>query len=60
MTEFVAVAGIVGQMIAWTVVRRERWPFWPATVVTFAALGVASVLVGESSRRSRVTWSGPG
>lgn len=47
MTEFVAVAGIVGQMIAWTVVRRERWPFWPATVVTFAALGVASVLVGD-------------
>jgi CAAX protease family protein len=47
MTEFVAVAGIVGQMIAWTVVRRERWPFWPAAVVTFAALGVASVLVGD-------------
>ena len=47
MTEFVAVAGIVGQMVVWTVVRRERWPFWPATVVTFAALGVASVLVGD-------------
>ena len=47
MTEFVAVAGIVGQMVAWTVVRRERWPFWPATVVTFAVLGVASVLVGD-------------
>ena len=47
MTEFVAMAGIVGQMIAWTVVRRERWPFWPATVVTFAVLGVASVLVGD-------------
>ena len=47
MTEFVAMAGIVGQMIAWTVVRRERWPFWPATVVTFAVLGVASFLVGD-------------
>jgi hypothetical protein len=47
MTGFVATAGIVGQMVAWTVVRRERWPFWPATVVTFAVLGVASVLVGD-------------
>jgi CAAX protease family protein len=34
-------------MVAWTVVRRERWPFWPATVVAFAVLGVASVLVGD-------------
>ena len=41
MSEIVAVAGIVGQMIAWTVVRRERWAFWSATVVTFAVLGVA-------------------
>jgi membrane protease YdiL (CAAX protease family) len=47
MSQFVVVAGIVGQMIAWTVVRRERWPFWPATVVTFAVLGVASVLAGD-------------
>jgi membrane protease YdiL (CAAX protease family) len=47
VSEVVAVAGIVGQMIAWTVVRRERWPFWTATVVTFAVLGVASVLAGD-------------
>jgi len=46
MSEIVAVIGIVGQMIAWTVVRRERWAFWSATVVTFAVLGVASVLAG--------------
>jgi len=32
MSEIVAVIGIVGQMIAWTVVRRERWAFWSATV----------------------------
>jgi membrane protease YdiL (CAAX protease family) len=47
MSEVVAVAGIVGQMVAWTIVRRERWPFWTATVVTFAVLGVASVLAGD-------------
>jgi uncharacterized protein len=47
MSDVVVAAGIVGQIIVWTLVRRGRLRFWPATVVTFAVVGITSVLVGD-------------
>jgi membrane protease YdiL (CAAX protease family) len=47
MSGLVVVAGIVGQAVAWSLVRRGRLRFWPATAVTFAAVGIASLVVGD-------------
>jgi hypothetical protein len=38
-------AGIVLQVVAWRLIATRRVPFWPATSVTFAILGIAAVLV---------------
>ena len=48
MTAVVAV-GIVAQIVVWRLVARDRVPFWPATVGTFAVLGIASILAGDPS-----------
>ena len=49
MPEAVIVAGIVAQVVVWRMVVRDRLPFWPATALTFAVLGVASLLTGDPS-----------
>jgi uncharacterized protein len=43
----VAVAGIAVQAAVWRSIARGRLPFWPATVGTFAALGLAALVVGS-------------
>ena len=43
----ILVVGILMQVAIWRLVVRGRIPFWPATVTTFAALGIAAVLAGN-------------
>jgi uncharacterized protein len=43
------VLGMLAQVVVWRLVARDRIPFWPATVGTFAVLGLASILVGDPS-----------
>ncbi len=47
MPEAVVATGIGAQAIVWLLVARGRLPFWPATAIAFAALGIASLLTGE-------------
>jgi uncharacterized protein len=49
MREAVLVVGVLAQVIVWRLVVRGRLPFWPATAATFAAIGIASLLVGDPS-----------
>lgn len=61
MAEVVVVVGILAQVVAWRLVARHRVPFWPATVGTFAVLGIASIIVGEPSCcRDVVIWTALG
>jgi membrane protease YdiL (CAAX protease family) len=45
MAEILAVGGIIVQAVVWRLVADGRLPFWPATAVTFAALGFGALLV---------------
>ncbi|MBA3738043.1 MAG: CPBP family intramembrane metalloprotease [Actinobacteria bacterium] len=45
----VLVLGVSAQVAVWRLVVRDRLPFWPATATTFAALGLASLLIGDPS-----------
>jgi membrane protease YdiL (CAAX protease family) len=47
MAESTVVVGILVQVVIWRLVVRGVLPFWPATVATFASLGVAAALVGD-------------
>jgi uncharacterized protein len=49
MVAAAVVVGILAQVVVWRLVARDRLPFWPATVGTFAVLGIVSILVGEPS-----------
>lgn len=49
MSEAVIVVGIVAQVVVWRMVVRDRLPFWPTIAMTFAVLGVASLLTGDPS-----------
>jgi hypothetical protein len=63
MTAFVIGAGIVLQVVAWRLIATRRVPFWPATSVTFAILGIAAVLVrspGSTELSSLLVGAGSG
>ncbi|MGH2680103.1 MAG: CPBP family glutamic-type intramembrane protease [Actinomycetota bacterium] len=45
MSTIVLAGGVLAQAVAWWLVARRRLPFWPATSVTFAILGVAAAFV---------------
>jgi uncharacterized protein len=47
MTEAVVAVGVAAQVIVWRLVARGRLPFWIATSMTFAVIGIASVLAGN-------------
>jgi membrane protease YdiL (CAAX protease family) len=47
MREAVLVVGALVQVVAWRLVLRGRFPFWPATATTFAAIGIGAVLAGN-------------
>jgi len=49
MPEAVIVVGVLGQVVVWRLVARDRLAFWPAVTTTFAVLGVASLVVGDPS-----------
>jgi membrane protease YdiL (CAAX protease family) len=49
MTGAVVAVGLLSQVIVWRLVARDRLPFWPATVTTFALIGIASLLAGDPS-----------
>ena len=46
MVAAVVAAGVLAQAAMWWLISARRVPFWPATSVTFAILGIAAVLVG--------------
>jgi membrane protease YdiL (CAAX protease family) len=43
----ILVVGVLMQVAVWRLVVRGRLPFWPATVTTFAALGIAAAVAGN-------------
>jgi membrane protease YdiL (CAAX protease family) len=47
MREAVLVVGVLVQVVVWRLVVRGRLPFWSATAMTFAAIGIASLLAGD-------------
>jgi hypothetical protein len=47
MTAAVIAAGVLVQAAVWWSVATLRMPFWPATSVTFAILGIAAVVVRD-------------
>ena len=49
MTEAAIAVGIAAQVVVWRLVARDRLPFWPATAMTFAVIGIASLLAGDPS-----------
>jgi membrane protease YdiL (CAAX protease family) len=63
MAAFVIGAGILLQIVAWRLIATRRIPFWPATSVTFAILGIAVVLVrspGSTELASLLVGAGSG
>jgi uncharacterized protein len=63
MTAFVIGAGILLQVVAWRLIATGRVPFWPATSVTFAILGIVAVLVrspGSTELSSLLVGAGSG
>ena len=56
-------AGILVQAAMWRLIRTRRVPFWPATSVAFAVLGVAAILLrphGSPGARSLALGIGSG
>jgi membrane protease YdiL (CAAX protease family) len=49
MTVLVVVVGGLTQALVWRLVARGSLAFWPAVTTTFAALGLASLVVGDPS-----------
>jgi uncharacterized protein len=41
------VIGVLVQVVVWRLVARDRLPFWPAVTMTFAVLGIGSLLAGD-------------
>jgi membrane protease YdiL (CAAX protease family) len=63
MVAAVLAAGVLVQAAMWRLIATRRLPFWPATSVTFAILGIAAVLVrppGSTDLQSLVVGAGSG
>lgn len=45
MEATLVAVGVVAQAVVWRMIALGRLPFWPATTVTFAVLGVGALLV---------------
>lgn len=57
MTAAVLVVGALAQALVWRLVARGTLAFWPAVTVTFAALGLVSLVVGDPSCCRETTWA---
>jgi membrane protease YdiL (CAAX protease family) len=63
MTAILIGAGILLQIAMWRLIAVGRVPFWPATSVTFAILGIAAALVrapGSTDLSSLLVGAGSG